>query len=100
LDSCTSLIATSNYQLVITAHAKKRMAERKITIADILEALRDPVQIFYDEERDTYLVLGLNNIAVVVSIKGLRIEVVTVMKRREYEALTGRLGDRRYKLIC
>ena len=95
-----SIDVGSRYQLLLTLHAKRRMSERAISVEDILDALREPVQVYYDIMRDLYLVLGYNNVAVVVALRGTLVEVVTVLRRREYEALIGRLGRRRYRLIC
>ncbi len=82
-----------------TAHARRRMRERGIGEEDVEEALRSPVQLVYDEHRDTYLALGWNNVAVVYAPRGCIVEIVTVLRRREYEALLRRLGSRRYKII-
>jgi hypothetical protein len=100
LSICPSLIPGDNYKIRLSSHARRRMEERGVTLADIVEALKEPVQVFYDGIRDTYLVLGANDVAVVVAVRGTLVEVVTVLRRREYEALTGRLGWRRYRLIC
>ncbi len=75
------------------------MTERGVSFEEVIEALRHPVQIVYDKMRDVYLALGENNVAVVYAQRGLVIEVVTVLRRREYEALVGRLGSRRYRVI-
>ncbi len=80
-------------------HAKRRMRERNIEVHDVEYALTEPVQILYDIHRDVYLVLGHNGVAVVYAQRGNVIEVVTVMTRREYEALARRLANRRYRLI-
>ncbi len=88
------------YRLRLTRHARQRMEERGISLEEVVEALEDPVQLLYDEERDVYLALGpTGRVAVVYAARGLEVEVVTVLRRREYEALVGRLGSRRYKVI-
>ena len=87
------------WRLHVSRHARERMAERGISLEDVVEALRDPVQVVYDFQRDTYVALGANGVAVVYAARGSLVEVVTVMRRREYEALLGRLGRRRYKVI-
>ena len=66
---------------------------------EVLGALREPVQLLYDTVRDVYLALGANGVAVVYAARGRVVKVVTVMRRREYEALVGRLGRRRYRVI-
>jgi len=68
-------------------------------VEEVLGALREPVQLLYDTLRDVYLALGVDGVAVVYAARGRVVEVVTVMRRREYEALVGRLGPRRYRVI-
>jgi hypothetical protein len=83
-----------------SSHARARMRGRGIGPGEAVEALEHPVQLVYDMLRDVYLALGANGVAVVYAARGRVVEVVTVMRRREYEALLGRLGDRRYRIIC
>ena len=83
----------------LSLHAKRRMAERGVDAGEVVEALRSPVQLVYDGERDVYLSLGPNGVAVVYAERGRVLEVVTVLRRREYEALLTRLGPRRYRVI-
>lgn len=87
------------YSLRVSQHARERMEERRVSLDDVLEALEDPVQIVYDSEEDVYLALGSNDIAVAYAARGRVVEIVTVMRRREYEALVGRLQGRRYKVV-
>lgn len=86
-------------RLVYTRHAEERMRERGISRAEVEEALREPLQILYDRGNDVYLVLGGNDVAVVVANRVSYAEIVTVLRRKEYEALVGRLGRKRYKTI-
>jgi len=88
------------YRLRITRHAEQRMKERRISLEEVVEALESPAQLLYDELRDVYLALGpTGRVAVVYAARGLEVEVVTVLRRREYEALVGRLLGKRYKVI-
>jgi hypothetical protein len=86
-------------RVVFSKHARQRMMERKVSLQEVLEALTNPVQLFYDYERDVYLALGPAYVAAVYSMRGQVIEVVTVLRRREYKALVRRLAGRRYKLV-
>jgi len=87
------------YRIIFSRHARERMRQRGVTPGEVEEALRCPVQLAYDHERDVYLALGCNDVAVVYAARGTLVEVVTVLRRREYEALLARLGRRRYKVI-
>ncbi|ALL00440.1 hypothetical protein Pyrde_0390 [Pyrodictium delaneyi] len=87
------------YSLHVSKHARERMEERRVSLDEVIEALEDPVQIVYDEENDVYLALGSNEIAVVYAARGRVVEIVTVLRRQEYEALVGRLQGRRYKVV-
>ncbi len=75
------------------------MSERGVSLRDVIEALEHPVQLVYDKMRDVYIALGWNDVAVVYANRGLVYEIVTVLRRREYEALLGRLGRRRYRVL-
>ncbi len=87
------------YKIHYTKHALERMKERGIRREDVEEALQSPAQILYDLKRDVYLVMGENSTSVVYAVRGVKIEVVTVMRKEEYEALVRRLGNKRYKVI-
>ena len=87
------------FRVRFSAHARRRMSERGVSEGEVLEALREPVQIVYDRLRDVYLALGWNGVAVVYAQRGALVEVVTVLRRREYEALVSRLGEKRYRLV-
>ncbi len=86
-------------KLRFTVHARKRMRERRISINEVVTAFCEPLQILYDRMRDTYLLLGSNNVALVYAMRGHVYEIISVLRRREYEALVNRLGAKRYKLI-
>ena len=93
-------MAQPQARLVYTRHARVRMRERGVEPWEVEEALLHPVQLLYDTLRDTYLALGpRGRVAVVYAYHGSYVEIVTVLTRREYEALVGRLGPRRYRVI-
>ena len=83
----------------LSAHARRRMDERGVDLAGILEALRDPCEHAYDKSRDVALSLGCNGVAVVYTLRGGVLEVVTVMREREYRYLVQHVGRRRYKRL-
>ncbi len=87
------------YRIIFSRHARERMRQRGVAPEEVEEALRCPVQLAYDHERDVYLALGCNDVAVVYAARGALVEIVTVLRRREYEALLSRLGRRRYRVI-
>jgi hypothetical protein len=76
------------------------MAQRGVAREEVEEALQGPAQLLYDRGRDTLLALHpRGHIAVVYAQHAATIEVVTVLTRREYNALTRRLGRKRYRVI-
>ncbi len=83
----------------LSAHARQRMRERGVDLAVILEALENPCDHAYDKSRDVALSLGCNGVAVVYSLKGRILEVVTVLREREYRYLVHHIGRRRYKRL-
>ncbi len=83
--------------LVFSFHACLRMAERRVGVEEVVEALREPCEHVYDRVRDTILVLGCNGVAVVYAMRGNVYEIVTVLRDVEYRVLVERLGRRRYK---
>jgi len=87
------------WRLRLSRHAVERMRERGVSVEEVLGALREPVQLLYDTRRDVYLALSAEGVGVVYAARGRVVEVVTVLRRREYEALVGRLGPRRYRVI-
>jgi hypothetical protein len=80
-------------------HALSRMAERRVGRSEVLECLNEPVQHVYDRWNDVYVAVSSRGFAVVYAAHGDRLEVLTVLGRREYEALMKRYGFKRYKLI-
>ncbi|ABM81373.1 DUF4258 domain-containing protein [Hyperthermus butylicus] len=88
--SCTGYsLSAKLYRLVFTAHARKRMAERGISTREVVEALEAPVQLVYDRLRDVHLALGHNDVAVVYAVRGLIVEIVTVMRRKRLRGTAG-----------
>ena len=82
-------------------HAVERMRQRRIDPGCVEEALREPAQLLYDKAKDVYIALSPDgDCAAVYAYRGSLVEVVTVLGRREYEALVGRLGSRRYRLVA
>lgn len=82
----------------VSKHAKLRMLERNISFEDFLECLKEPVQLVYDSWNDVYIAVSIRGFAIVYAFKGNRIEVLTVLGKREYEALASKY-DKRYKVI-
>ncbi len=86
-------------KLMLTRHAVERMRERGITVEGIVEALSMPCDNAYDRERDVYLTLGCNRVAVVYAFRGSTVEVVTVLREPEYRFLVNHVGARRYRRL-
>ncbi len=87
------------YRVVFTRHAVERAMERGVGWREVVDVVHDPVQVYYDTWNDLYLYVGSSGCAVVAGYRGGYIEVVTVLSRREYEALISKYGSSRYKLI-
>ncbi len=83
----------------LTKHARRRMVERGISLEDIIEALTRTCEDVHDKQNDVYIALGCNGIAVVYSYRPPVMEIITVLREKEYNALIGRLGKRRYKVL-
>jgi len=75
------------------------MVERKIPFENILNTLENPMHHVYDRWRDVYIAIGPNGEAVVYCNRGWRIEVLTILTKKEYGALYSRYGSKRYKDI-
>ncbi len=75
------------------------MIERGINEQDVLETLDNPVQHVYDRWNDLYIAVNSRGFAIVYAYRGSYVEIVTVLGRREYEALLSKYGSRRYKLL-
>jgi len=85
-------------RIVWSVHALRRMRERGVSFEEALSALRSPVEHVYDKSRDVYIAFD-GSVAVVYAYRPPVIEVVTVMRSREYRCLIGRLSWRRYRVI-
>jgi len=85
--------------IIFSKHAIKRMNERKISLDEVLEILSSPLGIIYDKHNDVYIALGHQGTAVVYAFRANRIEVLTVLRKREFSALQKKFGERRYKPI-
>ena len=88
----------NNVRLIFSKHARERMRERKISSNEVLESLLKPMQIVYDSWNDVYLAVSSTGKAVVYAFRGSIVEILTVLGRREYEALISKFG-RRYKVL-
>jgi hypothetical protein len=75
------------------------MVERGIGYSDVVDALTNPVQHVYDSWRDVYIAVSGRGFAVVCAFRGGYYEVLTVLRRREYEALIKKWGAKRYRFI-
>ena len=85
--------------IYLSKHASKRMGERRLSMDEVREAIKNPVQHVYDRWRDVYIAVSWRGVAVVYAMHGGRIEVLTVLSKREYEALISKYGLKRYKTI-
>ncbi len=83
----------------LSKHAKIRMKERGIDYKEVASIIENPVQLVYDSWKDVYIAVGRDGCAIVYSFHGEYVEVLTVLGRREYEALASRYMMKRYKLI-
>ena len=86
-------------EIKFSKHARDRMSERGISVENVLDTLNNPVQHVYDKWRDLYIAVSEQGYAVVYAYRGNTVEVVTVLGRREYEALLSKYGFKRYKLL-
>ena len=87
------------FKIKLSKHAKDRMKERNIEEEDIYEALHNPVQLVYDSWNDIYIAVSMKDIAVPYSLKGNILEILTVLSKKEYEALMSKFGRKRYKIL-
>jgi len=85
-------------KIIFSRHAKERMRERKIGDNEVLNALLNPVQIVYDSWNDVYIAVSGEGKAVVYAFRGSVVEILTVLGKREYEALLSKF-NRRYKVL-
>lgn len=93
------MLLKDKVKLIVTAHSKQRMRERGISFEEILEALQEPVQLAYDKDKDVYIAVAHKGYAVVYAFHGNVVEIVTVLGKKEYEALMSKHGVKRYKVI-
>ncbi len=93
------MIIPEKAKIIISKHAKERIAERKMSEKEILNILINPVQIVYDSWNDVYIAVSIEGKAVVYAFRGSRVEVLTVLGKREYETLLSKFGGKRYKVI-
>lgn len=82
----------------ITRHARERMKQRRVSEQELIEALRNPLEHAYDKANDVYIAFN-GSVAVVYAYHPPVIEIVTVLREKEYRHLVKRLSNRRYKLI-
>lgn len=87
----------SFWKLYITKHAMRRMRERKISLDDLYNTINDPYTYFYDSWNDLYLAVDMRGYAVVYAFRGSIVEIVTVLGRKEFEALLSKYGFSRYR---
>ncbi|GEM_PF-1656287 len=85
--------------IIFSKHSLRRMYERKISLDEVLEVLSSPLGIIYDKHNDVYIALGHQGIAVVYAFRASKIEILTVLGKREFSALQKKFGERRYKTI-
>jgi len=95
-----SVMLLPNTKINISKHARMRIIERHIKIDDVFDALNNPVQLVYDTWNDVYIAVSSRSYAVVYAFRGSCIEVLTVLGKREYNALISKFGSKRYKIIA
>ncbi|ABN69573.1 hypothetical protein Smar_0464 [Staphylothermus marinus F1] len=87
----------SFWKIRVSKHAVHRMKERRISLEDIYDTINDPYMYFYDSWNDLYLAVNIRGYAVVYAFHGNIVEIVTVLGKREFEALLSKYGKSRYK---
>jgi len=85
--------------IYLSKHARERTKERRIELGDIIDALNNPSQILYDLWNDVYIAVSIRGFAVVYAFRGNRVEILTVLGKREFEALKSKYNSKRYKLL-
>lgn len=85
-------------KLKLSRHALHRIEERAIDLKFVYETIDNPDQIIYDKQKDLYIYVS-DKCAVVSAFHGSYIEVVTVLGKREFNALMSKYGYSRYKVI-
>ncbi len=89
----------TGFSIVFSKHALRRMHDRKISLDEVLDVLSNPLGVIYDGLKDVYIVLGYQGSAVVYAFRASRIEVLTVLGKREFSALQKKYGVQRYKAL-
>ncbi len=89
----------TGFSIVFSKHALRRMHDRKISLDEVLDILSNPLGVIYDRLKDVYIALGYQGSAVVYAFRASRIEVLTVLGKREFSALQKKYGMQRYKTI-
>ncbi len=87
------------FSVVFSKHALRRMYDRKMPLNEVLEILSNPLGVIYDRLKDAYIALGHQGSAVVYVFRASRIEVLTVLGKREFSTLQKKYGIQRYKTI-
>ena len=89
----------TGFSIVFSKHALRRMHDRNISLDKALDILLNPLGVIYDRLKDVYIALGYQGTAVVYAFRASRIEVLTVLGKREFSALQKKYGMQRYKTI-
>ncbi|RLG84653.1 MAG: DUF4258 domain-containing protein [Thermoprotei archaeon] len=85
-------------EIKLSKHALRRIKERAIDLKFVYDIISNPEQIVYDKQKDLYIYVS-DKCAVVSAFHGSYIEVVTVLGKREFNALMSKYGYSRYKVI-
>ncbi len=85
-------------EIKLSRHALRRIKERAIDLKFVYDTISNPEQIVYDKQKDLYIYVS-DKCAVVSAFHGSYIEVVTVLGKREFNALMSKYGYSRYKVI-
>ena len=85
-------------EIKLSKHALRRIKERAIDLKFVYGTISNPEQIVYDKQKDLYIYVS-DKCAVVSAFHGSYIEVVTVLGKREFNALMSKYGYSRYKVI-
>jgi len=85
-------------EIELSKHALRRIKERAIDLKFVYDTIDNPEQIIYDKQKDLYIYVS-DKCAVVSAFHGSYIEIVTVLGKREFNALMSKYGYSRYKVI-
>jgi len=86
-------------KIIFSKHAKHRMIERKVAMNSVIDAIKSPKQLLYDKWKDLYISISSDGSAIVYAFHGSYIEIVTVLSKREFNAIVSKYGYSRYKVI-